>query len=356
MGTTMDTTYPPSTLSRLSAKGGKWYVFVTKPTKLQKHPKEQVRRSTGTTDEKLAKHKQHQITQNINAEFDKALNRDPFIELVKTYWDDASIGYSIEDGSNSVEAAKAGERVFIIQTLLMRKLLTQSAIDKLFEHLDIAEAKKVRLAIEFLEDDEPNPYPARIQQRQFIEQQSTESKTVRSQNKKPDLILNTTGCPTITDFMPSYLTHRKWDTISEKHKPYIPAHIRKCVEIIGDLPADQILPTHATQIAEVMEDSPKSPPYSNATIRTYVGGLSGLLTYIHDNETNTDVNPPKPWISSNVFKGVKIEHYGEKKRSYEVLTEEQLHALFKLPMPNSDRLLLSILITTGMRLDEAALL
>jgi len=30
---------------------------------------------------------------------------------------------------------------------------------------------------------------------------------------------------------------------------------------------------------------------------------------------------------------------------------EQLHALFKMPMPNSDRLLLSILITTGMRLD-----
>ena len=59
---TMDTTYQPSTLNQLSAKGGKWYVFVTKPTELQSRPKEQVRRSTGTTDEKLAKHKQHQIT------------------------------------------------------------------------------------------------------------------------------------------------------------------------------------------------------------------------------------------------------------------------------------------------------
>ena len=100
-----------------------------------------------------------------------------------------------------------------------------------------------------------------------------------------------------------------------------------------------------------MEDSPKTPPYSNATISTYAGGLSGLLTYIHDNETNTDVIPPKPWITSNVLKGVKLEHYCEKKRSYQALTEEQLRALFKMPMPNSDRLLLSILITTGMRLD-----
>ena len=32
---TMDTTYQPSTLNQLSAKGGKWYVFVTKPTELQ---------------------------------------------------------------------------------------------------------------------------------------------------------------------------------------------------------------------------------------------------------------------------------------------------------------------------------
>ena len=68
------------------------------------------------------------------------------------------------------------------------------------------------------------------------------------------------------------------------------------------------------------------------------------------------MNPPKSWITSNVLKGVKLEHYGEKKRSCEALTEEQLHALFKLLMPNSDRLLLSILITTGLRLDEAALL
>ncbi len=80
----------------------------------------------------------------------------------------------------------------------------------------------------------------------------------KAQNKKPNIILNATGCPTITDFMPSYLAHRKWDTISEKHKRYIPTHIKKCVEIIGDLPVDQILPTHATQIAEVMEDSPKN--------------------------------------------------------------------------------------------------
>ena len=97
MNITMDTTYQPSTLNKLATKGGKWYVFVTKPTELQSHPKEQVRRSTGTTDEKLAKRKQHQITQNIYAEFDKVLGRDPLVELLKPRWDERKFSDDIAD-------------------------------------------------------------------------------------------------------------------------------------------------------------------------------------------------------------------------------------------------------------------
>ena len=48
--------------------------------------------------------------------------------------------------------------------------------------------------------------------------------------------------------------------------------------------------------------------------------------------------------------------YGAEKRTWEALEDEQLFNLFRFDMPPSDRLLLSILITTGMRLDEAALL
>ena len=104
-----------------------------------------------------------------------------------------------------------------------------------------------------------------------------------------------------------------------------------------------------------MEGIHQSPSYSNATILTYVDSQSGLSTHIHDNETNSHVNPPEPWITSKVLKGVNLEYYGEKKCSYEAMAEEELNALSKLPMPNSDHFLLSILITTGMRLDETAL-
>ena len=350
---TMDTTYQPSTLNQLAAKGGKWYVFVTKPTELQSRPKEQVRRSTGTTDEKLAKRKQHQITQNIYAEFDKALGRDPLVELLKPHWDEGKFGDDIADFIKRLGKVEACIHVW------MSPNTDRKLVDSLFDHLNYQEALEFK---EFMTPKE-DPYPDHIKVPklealgQFINELDGEKNTRKIPSARlSKTIINLSGCPTITEFMPNYMAHRKWDAITEKNKRYIPTHIKKCIEIIGDLPVDQILPTHATQIAEVMEDSPKNPPYSNATIRTYIGSLSGLLTHIHDNETNLHVNPPKPWIMSNVLKGVKLEHYGEKKRSYEALTEEQLHALFHLQMPNSDRLLLSILITKGMRLDEAALL
>ena len=58
-------TYHPSTLTRMKAKGNKRYVFVTKPKELATRAKDQVRRSTGTTDENAAKRMQHKITCEI---------------------------------------------------------------------------------------------------------------------------------------------------------------------------------------------------------------------------------------------------------------------------------------------------
>ena len=96
--------------------------------------------------------------------------------------------------------------------------------------------------------------------------------------------------------------------------------------------------------------------YSNSRIKTWISSIRGLLEYVIDNELNHIVTPPKPWITTNSFYGFKTQDYGAQKRSWEPLTKEQLFALFALDMPQQDRLLLHILITTGMRLDEAALL
>ena len=76
-----------------------------------------------------------------------------------------------------------------------------------------------------------------------------------------------------------------------------------------------------------------------------------------DNERrNKNLDIEKSWIASNVFKGVSLEHWGAQKRTWEALTTEQLHHLFSLQMSCEERLLFTLLITTGMRLDEVCLL
>lgn len=62
------------------------------------------------------------------------------------------------------------------------------------------------------------------------------------------------------------------------------------------------------------------------------------------------VLPNQPW------RDISLKDYGKETRSYRPFTHDELRLLFKQRMSKSDRLLLSILITTGMRLDEVALM
>ncbi|WP_425434481.1 DUF6538 domain-containing protein [Nioella sediminis] len=71
MGTT---DYPASTLSRLKSKGNRWYVYVTVPEALRGalSGKTQLRKSTGTTDEREARRRQHSLTEALYAQLDAA--------------------------------------------------------------------------------------------------------------------------------------------------------------------------------------------------------------------------------------------------------------------------------------------
>jgi integrase len=65
----------------------------------------------------------------------------------------------------------------------------------------------------------------------------------------------------------------------------------------------------------------------------------------------------KGWVSKNVFAGIVLDRkLGKPKQSYIPLSQDELRELFAQKMPAHLHQLLSILTTTGMRLDEAALL
>jgi integrase len=71
----MKSEYHPPSLVKLSAKGGKYYVCVTMPKALWKKSQKQMKRSTGTTDERIAKMKIVSLAKEIYAKFDQMLSK-----------------------------------------------------------------------------------------------------------------------------------------------------------------------------------------------------------------------------------------------------------------------------------------
>lgn len=347
--------YQPPSLKQLPSKGNVWYVIITKPESLRDGKSNiQIRRSTGTTDERTAKAKQSKIVEDIYAEWDSLLERDPFVELLEQNGFEDPIHHW-----SATDFVKRWGKVEAAMTVWMKAVEYRGQqhpiIDEIFKHLDYQEALEFRRII----TPEEDPYPAAIQAQKSAELREFLSKLdgepVYSDPlplTKPKVIVNHTGCRTILDYLPEYMDARKWRDIRGKTKKETHTKIKECANIVGDLPLDQILANHALLIAKELDAKGKA----NSTIKAHTNALSLMLDYAATRLIDEKVRPPRPFITANPLKGISLTGYGKKKRSWKPLTEEQLFRLFDQGMPDLDRLLLSILVTTGMRLDEAALL
>ena len=85
-----------------------------------------------------------------------------------------------------------------------------------------------------------------------------------------------------------------------------------------------------------------------ATLKDIISNMSVFMRYC----------VREGYCDLNVFTGLDLQDLGadETVDSYVPFNKAELHQLFEITMPDQDRLLLSILTVTGMRLDEAALL
>lgn len=346
----MDRNYNKPTLRKVSGKES-WYVFVTKPEALRKNPNDkQVRKSTGTSDKRLAEKRLHSVAEEIYREFDEKLKEDPFKSFIRQHWygetqqleaflSDAGYGQTVSD-----EGVSDYSKLVIAEKLCFQSgSFNEVLADKLFQFLDPKEARAWRLWIT------DNPYPISIQQQQTDDQIA---KTALA-NLKGKQALNKTGAPRLSEFVDDYQSDEiRWRGIRIKEAQAQINRLVRSIKVMGDIPVDQVLPNHGVMLAQQLDTEGKS----NATIKAHVQSVRSLLRWVKDKRLNVYVAPPAPWITHNPFTDLDLSNYGNKKRNYEAFTVDQLHQLFSLEMPDQDRLLLSILITTGMRLDEAALL
>jgi integrase len=302
--------HPPSSLNYLKAKG-KWYVYVTIPPELRPAFKgqAQLRRSTGTSDKRIAKGKEHSIASEIYAELDKArASLNPFRDALQALSDALGTGkltYTPEAYSDPVTME---------------------------ELIDEARGQVTALRYARPGDFEEGVYISSALEKvggllEAVEHEYSVSSGATPSGQKLSQLAN--------DWL-SVHPFRK-----EKTKDAASRAIDHFIEISGDLVVTKIVKKHAYDFA-----SGQSATMAEKTISNRISFVSQCLTYA---ERRGD-------IPANPFKGLSLEGYGKRQESYTPLDLKQLEELFSLPMPDEDRHLLSILICTGMRLDEAALL
>jgi integrase len=120
------------------------------------------------------------------------------------------------------------------------------------------------------------------------------------------------------------------------------------IRICGDFPLAKYNKLHAYDIAKSMHKD----GYSRSQISKMITYGRGLFKYA----TKTRGTNGEALLADQPWKDIELDDYGKEKRKYKPLEVEELYALFALDMGEQERLLLSILISTGMRLDEVALM
>ena len=114
------------------------------------------------------------------------------------------------------------------------------------------------------------------------------------------------------------------------------------IELMGD-PALQEIKTK-TAYDFVDRQLEIRPDASTKSLKDYHWAVSQLLTFCLR----------KGYMDTNPFTGASLSKFGKESVSYQPYTNEELYLIFKHNWEPQERLLLSILVTTGMRLTEAA--
>ncbi|MBL4872399.1 MAG: hypothetical protein JKY41_03150 [Rhodobacteraceae bacterium] len=329
MGIKMDTTtgddFHPSSLSLVK---GKWYVVVTKPSALVDGASKQVRRSTGTTDKRVAATKQHEITAAIYTSFREALTPPPesLADILREHWESQKLPAArIKEFMERLQSSETSNVAACI-TAWTDSGEDPDFAERVIKHLDYKHALFFRNWV----TPDADPYAAQQEPVESIQELVVEK--AEPTKHKPSADLKT--------LVSNYIERREWNRAKTRDQAqrYINGFINK----VGVKDLRDITKVHAYRYAKALDDEGKA----NKTIKSAVSAVSVFLTYCERDEL----------IEASPFTDLKLATYGKKVESYRPFTKSELHALFSLKMPDTDRLALSILLATGMRLDEVALL
>ena len=295
--------YPATSLAK---NKGKYYVLLTIPQELREHfgGRKQLKRSTGTSDLGDAKRRQHNISAALYAELDacKPDIRDMISDMLGWIGDADEVQRLEDDGDL--------EGVIMSHKYAEDTHDPEDPDDSAIDLVHAGGAKALELYREW------------------------KAKTASAASS------GGSGAVYFSVASEEYLAT----------KPYGPAKTTRDCELslkefqafAGDVPLADVTAVLIHQYAEQV---------GSTKARETVAKKVGYVKRMFDHAVR------KGWVASNVFQNVKLDkNVGRKRASYVPFTAGELSDLFSMDMPTHVRELLSILIATGMRLDEAALL
>ena len=149
------------------------------------------------------------------------------------------------------------------------------------------------------------------------------------------------GARTVSTVMVEYLDDMrlKQDSLDTQRK--LTRWAKQFVDMMGDMELDEIKPTHGFEyINKVLSEYPTR---ANKTLKDYLWGVQNLLKFCRE----------RGYIDVNPFVDLDISKYGKASEQTYAYSTEELRTIFAHDWEPQERLLLSILATTGMRPSEA---
>ena len=116
------------------------------------------------------------------------------------------------------------------------------------------------------------------------------------------------------------------------------------IKLVGDLPLQEISRSTPRRFAQALTKD--NPEIAHKTLANFFSAMNQFVKYLYGWE----------YIEANPFQNFDTHDYGKPSEKWLALSEEELFLLFNHDWEDQEYLLLSLLITTGMRLNEACTL
>ena len=399
-------TYPVARLNRIK---GKWYVLVSVPAHLRHlfpNQRDQ-RRSTGTDDESFAKRKQHALAQEIYDLFDQRQREEQskHVSVADAFATDAIIGLATVFHQRNIPDLKTTTDYQLLSSLkqscdIYADQVINAATDDELSNLKLlndlgevwATAGLSGGIIELVASTISEGPPYTLEQKVSAARYRTEAvynywadllilaareqglpepsfdpfvrgpydSVVLADGKilddlplgqalpmqtfhplsRPARIVPTEAL-TYSSVMPEYLEQVERDTPIKDTKRKKVRWAKRFLSVMGDLEITAIKPKHAYDYLDKI--LAEYPDFANKTLKDYIWGVQALLKYCVQRD----------YIQSNPFRDLDLKKVGQPPKETYPFEMSEMWAIFAHDWNPQDRLLLSILATTGMRPSEA---